>query len=56
MQSRGKPVNKHGLLEQLLALTALFFTILLLEVIAIDRLAAGPLTGVYWRRIKNGRR
>lgn len=51
-----RTIRRMGALEEALAWAALFFTLLLLEVIAIDRLTAGPLTGVYWRRIKNGRR
>lgn len=43
-------------LEQALAWCALFFTIVLLEAIAIEKLFDGPLTTHYWRRIKNRRR
>ena len=44
-----------NLLERLLAYTALFFTLALLEAIAIERIIAGPLADRYWRVIKNGR-
>ncbi len=44
-----------NLLERFLAYTALFFTIALLEAIAIERAVAGPLADRHWRTIKNGR-
>jgi hypothetical protein len=43
-------------LEKALAALALFFTITLLEAIAIERVVAGPLTEWHWRRIKNGKK
>jgi hypothetical protein len=48
-----RPLNS---LEKPIAYLALFFTLLLLEAIIIENIAAGPGTDSYWRRVKTGRR
>jgi hypothetical protein len=43
-------------LERVLAHTALFFTILTLEAIAIERAIDGPAARWWWNNVKNGKR